>query len=358
VAGSFDALEKDLEGCYVTVPTPFRDEPDLPVNEDALREHVRFLVDAGLTGEYATFLAAGAAGDFSTMTFDERVRVATVVAEEVAGRAPVAMGAQTTSTLELKRLARAAKGAGASFIQVSCPFYFTHTEGDFEEFVAAAAEAEPDIGIIVYNTFWTSSNISFAMVERLAAIPSVVGLKWATPRTDAMEFEDVCSRFSDRFTIIDNNLFFAHSAMPALGARAFEVHNCNFWPEWGIRLVDAVKAKDYPEIARMLVQEAMPFYKLWVSIEQNHTSGDGYLDKLCMELVGLPSSRCRPPTRDVREKYRDAALAMLKEIGAPRVGTKRSAPAAPSPRTKPRRGLPGRTAPEPTRPRRGRRGQA
>lgn len=314
-----EQLKAQLAGCYVTIPTPFRDEADFPVDETALRRHVRFLIDAGLNGDYATFLAAGAAGDFSTMSLDERLRVAAVVVEEVAGRAPVAMGAQTTSTLELKRLARGARELGASFIQVSCPYYFSHTEGDFEEFVQAAAEAAPDLGIIIYNTFWTSQNISFAMVERLAAIPNVVGLKWATPRTDAMEFEDVTSHFSDRFTIIDNNLFFAYSAMPALGARAFEVHNCNFWPEWGIALIDRVRAGDYPEIARMLVEEAMPFYKLWVAIEKDYTSGDGYLDKLCMELVGLPSSRCRPPTRDIRQRYRAAALAMLRQIGAPRI---------------------------------------
>jgi dihydrodipicolinate synthase/N-acetylneuraminate lyase len=314
-----EQLKADLEGCYVTIPTPFRDERDLPVNEAALRRHVNFLIEAGLNADYATFLAAGAAGDFSTMTFDERLRVASVVVEEVAGRVPVAMGAQTTSTLELQRLARAAKRLGAQFIQVSCPYYFTHTEGDFEAFVRAAAEAEPDIGLILYNTFWTTPNISFPMIERLAEIPSVVGLKWATPRSDAMEFEDVTSHFSDRFTIIDNNLFFSFSAMPALGARAFEVHNCNFWPEWGIALIDRVRAGDYAEIARMLVEEAMPFYKLWVSIERDYTSGDGYLDKLCMELVGLPSSRCRPPTRDIRELYRDQARTMLKAIGAPRL---------------------------------------
>ena len=314
-----EQLKAQLAGCYVTIPTPFRDEPGFPVNEQALRSHVRFLIDAGLDGNYATFLAAGAAGDFSTMSLDERFLVASIIVDEVAGRAPVAMGAQTTSTLELQRLARGAKELGAQYIQVSCPYYFTHTEGDFEDFVRAATEAEPDIGIIIYNTFWTSQNISFSMVERLAAIPSVVGLKWATPRTDAMEFEDVTSHFSDRFTIIDNNLFFAYSAMPSLGARAFEVHNCNFWPEWGINLIERVRACDYPEIARMLVEEAMPFYKLWVNIEHSYTSGDGYLDKLCMELVGLPSSRCRPPTRDIRERYRADTLAMLKSIGAPRI---------------------------------------
>lgn len=314
-----NSLKADLAGCYVTIPTPFADRPGFPINETALRTHVRFLLSAGLNGRYATFLAGGAAGDFSTMTFDERASVAEIVVDEADGRVPVAMGAQTTSTLELRRLAKLAKRVGASFIQVSCPFYFTHTEGDFEEFVAAAAEAEPDIGIIVYNTFWTSSDISFGMVERLADIPSVVGLKWAAPRTDAMEFEDVASHFSGRFTVIDNNLMFATSALPALGAKAFEVHNCNFWPEWGIRLIDSAEAGNYAEIGRMLVEEAMPFYKLWVEIEKDYTSGDGYLDKLCMELVGLPSSRCRPPTRDIRVKYRSAALDMLRKIGAPRL---------------------------------------
>jgi dihydrodipicolinate synthase/N-acetylneuraminate lyase len=314
-----ETLKTKLEGCYVTVPTPFQDTAGFPVDESALRAYVRFLIEGGLDAGTATFLAGGAAGDFSTMTFDERMRVAEVVINEVGGRVPVAVGAQTTSTLELVRIAKTAKRLGADFIQVSCPFYFTHTEGDFEEFIRAAAEAAPDIGLIVYNTFWTSTNISFGMVERLAEIPNVVGLKWATPRTDAMEFEDVTSHFSHRFTIIDNNLFFAYSATPALGAKAFEVHLCNYWPEWGLKLVEEVRRKNFAEIARMLVEEAMPFYKLWVRIEREFTSGDGYLDKLCMELVGLPSSRCRPPTRDVRERYRADTLAMMRAVGVPRL---------------------------------------
>ena len=314
-----DKLKSGLHGCYVTIPTPFQDEPDFPVNEDALRTHIRFLIDAGLNAGNSTFLAAGAAGDFSTMTIDERKRVAEIAVDEVDGVIPVAMGAQTTSTLELRRLAKAAWSAGAKYIQVSCPYYFAHTEGDFEEFVCEAAEAEPGLGIIVYNTFWTSSDMSFGMVERLSEIPNVVGLKWAAPRSDAMEFEDVLSHFSRRFTVIDNNLLFAMSAMPSLGAKAFEVHNCNFWPEWGVKLMDEVRAGNYAEIARMLAREAMPFYKLWVDIERDYTSGDGYLDKLCMELVGLPSSRCRPPTRDIRQEYRAETLSMLHSIGCPRL---------------------------------------
>jgi len=304
-----------MEGCYITIPTMFRD-PDLEIDLAATRRAVRFLIDRGMNADNATLLAGGAAGDFSTMTFDERVAVAEAVVEESGGRIPVAMGAQTTSTLEVKRLAKAASRVGAEFIQVSCPFYFQHTEQDFYAFVAEAAAAA-DVGIIIYNTFWTSAAVSFALVEKLVSIPNVVGLKWACPRTDAMEFEDVVSAFSGRLTIIDNHLMFALSAM--LGARAFEVHLCNYWPEWGIRLIDNVRNGRWKDIQLALVREAMPFYKLWVEIEKTYTSGDGYLDKLCMELIGLPSSRCRPPTRDVREAYRERCRQMMIGTGVPGV---------------------------------------
>jgi hypothetical protein len=67
-----------------------------------------------------------------------------------------------------------------------------------------------------------------------------------------------------------------------------------------------------------MVRVAMPFMALWQEMER-HTSGDGYLDKLCMELVGIGSSRCRPPTRDVRDEYRERARQMLLECGVPGV---------------------------------------
>lgn len=314
-AGTFDVLRDRLVGCYITVPTMFRD-PDLEVDHAAIRRHVAFLRARGVARGNGVLLAGGAAGDFSTMTLDERAAVAEAVRDAADGAVPIAMGAQTTSTRELTWLARTAHRLGFDYIQVSCPFYFNHTEGDFLEYVAAAADAAP-IGIIVYNTFWTSAAVSFETVARLIEIPNVVGLKWATPRTDAMEFEDVVSSFADRVAIVDNHLMFPLSH--ALGARAFEVHLSNYWPEWGLRLVAELDQGHHAEVQRMLVREAMPFYKLWTDIERSFTSGDGYLDKLCMELIGLDSSRCRPPTRDIRPHYWEQCRAMMLATGVPGV---------------------------------------
>ena len=314
---NYENLKKKLEGCYVTVPTPFKDINNLPLNFDALNDYVEFLLGNGLDRENCTLLFGGAAGDFSAMSFEERSSLAIEGSKIVNGRVPIALGGQTTNTQELEKLAIIAKDYGYDFLQVSCPFYFQHTQEDFLEYIRAASEAASEVGIILYNTFWTSTSVSNQLIERIKDLQNIVGLKWATPRTDAMEFEDVTSTYSGRFTIIDNNLFFPYSAMKPLNATAFEVHMCNFWPEWGAKLINEVKNKNFEEIARMMVEEAMPFYKLWVEIETDYTSGDGYLDKLCMELAGLPSSRCRPPTRDVREKYRQRTLDYMKKIKVP-----------------------------------------
>ena len=311
---NYSQLKKDLEGLYITIPTLFND-PDMSINKDGIQQHVSFLKSNGINRQNAVLLAGGAAGDFSTMSFEERVRVAGIV-KEAAGDIPVAVGAQTTSTMELERLAQAAEEIGASFIQVSCPFYFNHTQDDFYEHILAVSRSAK-IGLIIYNTFWTSAEVSFGMVERLIEIPQVVGLKWATKRSVAMEFEDVVQTFSSKLTVIDNDLLFPISHM--LGAKAFEVHLCNHWPEWGVKLLATLEAGDYKQVELDMIKEALPYYRLWKKIEQTYTVGDGFVDKLCMELIGLPSSRCRPPTRDIREQYREEARQMLIQCGTPRV---------------------------------------
>ncbi len=312
-----ERARRHLCGCYVTVPTMFRDT-DLAVDLLAVRKHVRFLIDGGITTGTGVLLSGGAAGDFATLTLAERIQVAETVVDEAQGRVPVVMGAQTTSTRELVELTKAAAHLGADYIQVSPPFYFSHTEDDFYEYVLATASAA-DIGIIIYNTYWTSYGVSNSMVQRLAGLSNVIGLKWSVPDTGFMEFEQVISSYASQFSIIDNQQRFVTSHM--LGARGIEVHICNYWPQWGVRVWRLLEEGQYVEAQHEMVRVVMPFMLLWQQME-HYTSGDGYLDKLCMELVGLPSSRCRPPTRDVRAKYRDQARQMLLACGVPGVAAK------------------------------------
>ena len=310
------AARDRISGLYVSIPTMFHDDADHSLNLDAVSRHVRFLIDGGCVTGSAVLLAGGAAGDFPTLTFDERVALARTVVEAAAGSVPIAMGGQTTSTLELVRLARAAQGVGAEFLQVSPPYYFANTEGDFLEYVRAAAGAAPDLGIIIYNTYWTSYGVSTEVVRRLGDIPNVVSLKWAMPDNGWMEFEGVVAEFSDRFAVIDNSLRYVTSH--ALGARAFESFVANYWPQWAIGLWQLLEAGGYAEAQREMVRVAMPLQRLWQEME-GYTAGGGYPVKLCLELIGRDSSRDRPPTRDVRDRFREQARRMLVHCGVPGV---------------------------------------
>lgn len=319
-AMDFTEHRRRLCGCYTTIPTPFRDD-DLELNLPALKRHVEFLIQGGIREGTGVLLAAGAAGDFSTMSIDERIRVAEAVIEAADGRVPVAVGAQTTSTRELVTLAQAAQRLGADYIQISPPFYFDHTQQDFIDYFLAAAEAA-QIGLILYNTYWSSLGVSLKTLDSLIGTPNFVGLKWATPDGGYMEFEAVVSEFSDRVSVIDNQNRYIISHI--LGAHAIEFHICNHWPQFSVKIWRWLEEGRYAEVQRELVRVLLPYYALWSEME-TYTSGDGYLDKLCMELVGLDSSRSRPPTRDVRQRFREKARRMLIDCQTPgviRVGSK------------------------------------
>ncbi len=307
-------LRERLYGCYVTIPTMFHDDDGFSLNLDAMQQHVRFLLDGGMRTGTGVLLAGGAAGDFSTMTFDERVAITEAVVEAADGRIPVIMGAQTTSTKELVNLLQAAERVGAEYVQVSPPYYFAHTEGDFYDFILAASDAA-NVGLIVYNTFWTTPSVSMGMVDKLVELPNLAGLKWSVPG-GGFGMERIVERFAERVSVIDNMGAFV--ATHILGARSIEIHAGNYWPQWAVGFLHLLEEQRYTEAQHELMRVLLPFYDLWDDMKQ-YTSGDGYPDKLCMELVGLPSSRCRPPTRDVREQYREQARQMLIDVGAPGV---------------------------------------
>lgn len=258
VMEKMDLVER-LCGCYVTIPTMFKDD-NLELDLQSVKRHVGFLIDGGLKTGNSVLLAGGAAGDFPTMTFDERVALTDAVVQEANGRVPIIMGAQTTSTDELVKLVRAADSVGAQYVQISPPYYFAATEGDFYEYILAAAETS-DIGIVIYNTFWTSSNVSNSMIERLVDLPNVVGLKWSTPDHNFLSFERAVVKFNALVSVIDNRLSYVTSHM--MGARGIELHPTNYWPQWGVRTWELLESGRYKEAQDELVRVALPFYEVW-----------------------------------------------------------------------------------------------
>jgi len=307
---NWDQARARLMGAFIPMPTFFHDG-NLELNLAAMRRHARFLLSGGARTGNAVLLVGGGAGDFPTLHVDERIRIAEAVLEEVGDKVGVILGAQSTDQRDVVALARAAARLGAVAIQISPPFYHPPTDDDVYEFVDAVASSA-DVGLILYTTYWQGYQTSLELIGRLAELPSMIGLKWAAPRIS--ELERGLRLFAKRLCVIDNNFPFVYTHL--LGVRGINVHPGNYWPEWAVRLWGLLEEGKYREAQDEINRVVTPFYDLSNEIAL-FTGGEGHLDKLCLELLGFDSSRCRPPTRDIRPLFRDKARQMLRNCGVP-----------------------------------------
>lgn len=110
----------DLNGVFPVLATPFRS--DGSADEGDLRAIVRYAVEAGADG----VVFPGVASEFDTMTDDERMRLAEIVADELAsrelkGRAALVIGASSGTAERSVALARHAGRIGAACVMVMAP---------------------------------------------------------------------------------------------------------------------------------------------------------------------------------------------------------------------------------------------
>jgi dihydrodipicolinate synthase/N-acetylneuraminate lyase len=299
-----------LHGCFLAVPTLFKE--DFSLNLAGIQRHVSFMIENGLHQGNATFLVNGASGEFPVLDKDERRQTAEAVLRVADGRVGIIVGAQTLATLDALEIARHAQAIGATAIQVSPPFYYPPTDDDVYEHVAMIAEAAPDIGIVFYPTWWLGYKPSLDMIERLAAIPQVVAVKWSTP--GPVEYQLGLRRFSDRLGMIDNMLLPVASKMQ--GAIGSNLHPAMFWPEWGAHLWSSLEAGKWNEAQALVDQLLLPYYDLIGEIG-TVTGGEGHIDKFALELVGLEGGRNRPPTRVLPPAFKEKLRRLCIEAGAP-----------------------------------------
>lgn len=303
-----EELQQRLTGCLVPIPTLFH-EKSLDLNLDGMKKHVRFLCDSGLKTGNACILVGGGAGEFPTLDTQERLQILNAVVEAVEGRMAVVFGVQTTNPRELTTLVKGAAEGGASAVQIGPPFYSAPNDDDMMAWLRAAADAA-DVGQVLYTTYWTGYDTSLEMLERMKKIPQVIGIKWSAP--NARLFERGLRYFADHYLFIDNQLDFVKSHM--YGGRGFNLHPCNYAPKWGLKFWELLESRQYYEAQQEQVRMVSPYYDLCSEISAA-TCGEGTLDKLCLELIGLEGGPCRPPTRDVRDQFRVKTREMLANCG-------------------------------------------
>ena len=155
---------------FVALVTCFND--DETVNYAATRAQVRRQVAAG-----NNIMCAGTNGDFTALTFDEKVRLCGEVVDEVGGKARVIVNAGMPATFETILLAKEFEAIGVDGIAVITPFFIACTQDGLIRHFTSVADAVTTPVYLYDIPARTQNHIEPETAKALAAHGNIAGIK-------------------------------------------------------------------------------------------------------------------------------------------------------------------------------------
>lgn len=159
-----------FSGSIVAIITPFHDgKVDLTSFQSLIEWHIQEGTKA--------IVACGSTGEAALLTREERHHILSVAIHTSAGRIPIIAGCGAPSTHEAISMVKEAASLGAVAALVVTPYYVKPSqEGIYQHFAAISKASH--LPIIVYNNPGRSVvDMPVSLIERLAKLPNVVGLK-------------------------------------------------------------------------------------------------------------------------------------------------------------------------------------
>ena len=167
-----------FHGSMVALVTPMHEDGSLDF--DALKR----LVDFHAANGTDAIVSVGTTGESPTLDMEEHCEVIRRTVEYAHGRLPVIAGTGANSTSEAIELTECARRHGADACLLVTPYYNKPTQEGLYRHHKAIAEAVA-VPQILYNVPGrTAVDMQPETVERLAAIPNIVGIKEATGNLD------------------------------------------------------------------------------------------------------------------------------------------------------------------------------
>ncbi|MGD0978887.1 MAG: 4-hydroxy-tetrahydrodipicolinate synthase [Candidatus Bathyarchaeia archaeon] len=231
------------EGILPALVTPFTDDGKA-VDEQRLRTLVNHCIELRVHG----VVPCGTTGEFVNLTDEEKKRVIKIVVDEVNGRIPVIAGTGASGTDEAVEMTKYAKDVGATAALVVSPFYLKPADrGIYEHYYTIANKV--DLPIILYNIpQCTGLPIPWQMVEDLAQIPNIVGVKDSSGQLSFILA--VLEKVRDKINVLCGHDEVVVAALAA-GCSGAILASANIIPDIWIQIYDHVK-KDELQEAREL----------------------------------------------------------------------------------------------------------
>lgn len=155
---------------FVAIVTCFND--DETINYEATRAQVRRQVAAG-----NNIMCAGTNGDFSALTFGEKVKLLEEVVDEVGGKVDVIVNAGMPATFETLQLAKEFDRIGVTGIAVITPFFIACTQDGLIRHFSTVADAV-NTPVYLYDIpARTQNHIEPETARKLATHGNIAGIK-------------------------------------------------------------------------------------------------------------------------------------------------------------------------------------
>jgi 4-hydroxy-tetrahydrodipicolinate synthase len=190
------AARERFRGLWAATTTPFDDNGDL--DAAALRADME-----RLTGELAVdgVFCAGVMSEFWALSRAERVCLVSEVTAAARGRCQVIAHTGHHSVTEAIELTRNAEAAGADFAVVINPYYPAADDDGLYEWYAWLCR-NVEIGIWLFDTRYAGVSLSLRLIERLADIDNICGIKVGR---DHDRYLEVLRRVGDRILVCEPN---------------------------------------------------------------------------------------------------------------------------------------------------------
>lgn len=192
--------------------TPFN--ADGSVNYEKAADLAEWLINNGSDG----LVVAGSTGEAATMSAEEKLELFRVVVNRINKRVPVIAGTGSNNTADSVKMTKMAEAMGVDGALIVGPYYNKPTQEGFYQHFAAVAQST-GLPIIVYNVPGrTASNISPAIVARLAAdFGNIVAIKEAAG--NVAQVAELYSVLPEEFTIYsgDDGLILPFMSVGATG---------------------------------------------------------------------------------------------------------------------------------------------
>ncbi|RWX80809.1 dihydrodipicolinate synthase family protein [Neorhizobium lilium] len=158
------------KSAFVALVTCFNE--DETINYEATRAQVRRQVAAG-----NNIMCAGTNGDFTALTYEEKVRLTEEVVAEVGGKAKVIVNAGMPATFETLKLAREFDRIGVDGIAVITPFFIACTQDGLIRHFSTVANAVQTPVYLYDIPARTQNHIEPETAAKLAQHGNIAGIK-------------------------------------------------------------------------------------------------------------------------------------------------------------------------------------